>query len=90
MFSQLFHYIFFDTIALSYPPRVRDRVTVKLSAVFFHDESSITIGGVRKCNSAYFSSFLLILVCKSVIIVDWWEKKEEEVYSKLFISIVGM
>ena len=32
-------------IALSYPPRVRFRATVKLSAVFFHDESSITIGG---------------------------------------------
>ena len=37
-------------IALSYPPRVR--VTVKLSAAFFNDESSITIEGVRKCNSA--------------------------------------
>ena len=32
-------------IALLYPPRVRFRATVKLSAVFFHDESSITIGG---------------------------------------------
>ena len=39
-------------IALSYPPRVRVRATVKHSAVFFHDESSITIEGVRKCNSA--------------------------------------
>ena len=37
-------------IALSYPPRVR--VTVKLSAAFFNDESSITIEGVRKCNGA--------------------------------------
>ena len=26
------------------PPRVRVRAMVKLSAVFFHDESSITIG----------------------------------------------
>ena len=34
-----------DAIALSYPPRVRVRATVKLSAAFFHDESSITIGG---------------------------------------------
>ena len=42
----------FGAIALSYPPRVRVRATVKLSAAFFHDESSITIGGVRKCNSA--------------------------------------
>ena len=36
-------------IALSHPPpappRVRVRTTVKLSAAFFHDESSITIGG---------------------------------------------
>ena len=44
-------------IALSYPPRVRVRATAKLSAAFFHDESSITVGGwggggVRKCNSA--------------------------------------
>ena len=35
-------------IALSYPPRVRVRVTAKLSATFFHDESSITIGGGTK------------------------------------------
>ena len=35
----------FGAIALSYPPRVRVRATVKLSAAFFHDESSITIGG---------------------------------------------
>ena len=27
------------------PPRVRVRATVKLSAAFFRDESSITIGG---------------------------------------------
>ena len=32
-------------IALSYPPRVWVRATVKLSVAFFHDESSITIGG---------------------------------------------
>ena len=32
-------------IALSYPPRVRIRATVKLSAAFLHDESSITKGG---------------------------------------------
>ena len=40
-------------IALSYPPRVRVRATVKLSAAFVHDESSITIGGggLRKCTS---------------------------------------
>ena len=40
-----------DTIALSYPPRVRVRAMVKLSVAFFHDESSITIGGIQKCNS---------------------------------------
>ena len=41
-------------IALSYPPRVRVRATTKLSATFFNDESSTTIGGVRKCNSTQF------------------------------------
>ena len=40
------NYRLIGTIALSYPPRVRVRATVKLSAAFFHDESSITIGGV--------------------------------------------
>ena len=34
----------FDSIALSYPPRVRVKATVKLSATFFHEESSITKG----------------------------------------------
>ena len=33
------------------PPRVRVTATVKLSAAFLHDESSITKEGVRKCNS---------------------------------------
>ena len=48
----------FGAIALSYP-RVRVRATVKLSAAFFNDESSITIGGgVRKCNSAEFFTFV--------------------------------
>ena len=32
-------------IALSYLPRVRVRATVKLSATFFHDESSRAIEG---------------------------------------------
>ena len=48
----------FGAIPLSYPPRVRVRAMVKLSAAFFHDESSITIGGIRKCNSAKFSHAL--------------------------------
>ena len=30
--------------ALSYPPRIRFRAMVKLSAVFFYDESSMTKG----------------------------------------------
>ena len=30
------------------PPSIRVRATVKLSAAFFHDESSITIGGGRR------------------------------------------
>ena len=47
---------FLGAVALSYPPTVRVRATVKLSAAFFRDESSITIEGVRKCNSANFCS----------------------------------
>ena len=43
------------------PLRVRVRATVKLLAAFFHDESSITIRGVRKCNSAEESSFSFIM-----------------------------
>ena len=35
---------FWGAIALSYLPRVRVRATVKLSAAFFHNESSITKG----------------------------------------------
>ena len=38
-------------IALSSPP-LGFRATVKLSEAFLHDESSITKGGVRKCNCA--------------------------------------
>ena len=34
-----------SAIALLYPPRVMVRAMVKLSAVFFHDESSVTKGG---------------------------------------------
>ena len=34
--------------ALSYPARVRVRATVKLSAAFFDDESSIAKGGGMK------------------------------------------
>ena len=41
----MFMLIYWRYIALSFPPRVRVRATVKLSAAFFHDESSITIGG---------------------------------------------
>ena len=34
-------------IALLYPPTVRVRATVKVSAAFFRDESSITIGVMK-------------------------------------------
>ena len=54
-------------IALSYPPRVR--AMVKLSAAFFHDESSITIGGVRKCNSAELATILSLL--NMVVSTQW-------------------
>ena len=40
--------LFLGAIALSYPSRVRVRATVKLSAAFFHYESSITIAGGTK------------------------------------------
>ena len=37
-------------------------LAVKLSAVFFHDESSITIRGrIRQCNSALFCQMLALL-----------------------------
>ena len=52
-------------IAISYPPRVRVRATVKLSATFFHDESSITKGG-------YESAIAPKKECK-----EDWKKKEE-------------
>ena len=39
------------------PPRVRVRAMVKLSAVFFHDESSITIGGGGEYESAIVPHF---------------------------------
>ena len=39
------------------PTRVRVRTTVKLSAAFFHDESSITIGGRGGDESAIAPNF---------------------------------
>ena len=45
--------ILYGAIALSYPSRVRVRAMVKLSAVFFHDESSITIGGYESAIVPY-------------------------------------
>ena len=46
-------------IALSYPPGVRVRAMVKLSATFFHDESSITIGGYKSAIAPKFVGFIL-------------------------------
>ena len=46
-----------SAIALLYPPRVMVRAMVKLSAVFFHDESSVTKGGGRY-ESAIASKYL--------------------------------
>ena len=45
---------FIGAIALLYPPRVRVRATVKLSAAFFHDESSITIGGYESAIEPFY------------------------------------
>ena len=66
LFSQIFVFpIFapkhFGAIALSYPPRVRVRATVKLSAAFFHDESSITIGQGGGYESAIAPTFLYLI-----------------------------
>ena len=52
---------YLDVIAISYPPRVRVRATVKLSAVFFHDESSITKWGEGGYKSAILAPLLTYL-----------------------------
>ena len=46
-------YIIFRALLHFRTPR-RVRATVKLSAAFFHDESSITIGGGYECAIAPF------------------------------------
>ena len=53
----MFMLIYWRYIALSFPPRIRVRATVKLSAAFFHDESSIT-KGERGYKSAIVANFL--------------------------------
>ena len=53
---------YLDVIAISYPPRVRVRATVKLSAVFFHDESSITKWGEGRYKSAILAPLLTYLL----------------------------
>ena len=79
----------FGAIALSYPPRVRVRAAVKLSAAFFHDESSITIGGVRKCNSAeyfrmcdslHFHSFVCIISHDQLFVINTNTNSKTENY----------
>ena len=52
------------------PPKVRVRAMAKLSAAFFHDESSITIGGTKVQQHPYFTPcyppyFTLCLTFKS-------------------------
>ena len=53
---------YLDVIAISYPPRVRVRATVKLSAMFFHDESSITKWGEGGYKSAILAPLLTYLL----------------------------
>ena len=70
--NKVVFYSFFGAIALLYPPRVRVRATFKLSAAFFHDESSITMGGggVQKCNSTfslYDKNRFIFTVCLHII-----------------------
>ena len=48
------------------PPRVRVRATVKLSAAFFHDESSITIGGGGR-GVQNFDKSAIVLTCEGSV-----------------------
>ena len=48
-------------ITLSYSPRVRVRATVKLSAAFLHDESSITKGGGYESAIATVDAVVLVV-----------------------------
>ena len=50
--------------ALSYSARVRVRATVKLSAAFFHDESSIAKGGAMKMQ--YHQRMILIGIASNL------------------------
>ena len=45
--------VFLALLHFCFPPRVRVRATVKLSAAFFHDESSIT-GGYGSAIASFF------------------------------------
>ena len=61
-------------IVLLYPPpRVRVRATVKLSATFFHDESSITIGG--------YESAIALLWCHHYNLIALFSWAAEETFT---------
>ena len=49
------------------PPRVRVRATVKLSAAFFHDESSITIRGGGWQGVRNFDKCAIVLTCEGSV-----------------------
>ena len=53
-------------IALSHPPGVRVRATVKLSAAFFQDESSITIGGHERAIAPHVAALFETSILKKV------------------------
>ena len=59
---------FWGAISPSYLPRVRVRATVKLSAAFFHIESSVTKGGGVGGGEGYESAIapFLVMLCSMV------------------------
>ena len=73
-------------IALSYPHRVRVRATVKLSATFFHDESSTTKGGYESAIALYSVSSYLVLVSYLFYGMVWLTYFDYNLFCSLFCS----
>ena len=73
-------------IALSYPHRVRVRATVKLSATFFHDESSTTKQGYESAIALYSVSSYLVLVSYLFYGMVWLTYFDYNLYCSLFCS----
>ena len=73
-------------IALSYPHRVRVRATVKLSATFFHDESSTTKQGYESAIALYSVSSYLVLVSYLFYGMVWLTYFDYNLFCSLFCS----